>query len=325
VKQRKGFTLIELLVVVAIIALLISILLPSLSRARELAKRAVCGSNQRSIGQGMHIYSNDNEEWFPHHFFSATITGGTGTAPPQHGITWVGTLGNGLDYQKETSGGTGTGSTSYSTNSSHPSRSLFLLVAGGQSTVGLFNCPSAGDTEDDLRNTPSSGNETAAIPGKNRYDFKSYGALSYGYQLPYGNKARPTQSRDSQMPLTADKGPYYEGVTADKNGLKGGSDVRSGVIKPDGKGKTLLKDLLQLSNEDWTDYNSRNHGGEGQNIMFVDGHVDFERRPIEGVNNDNIYTIMEDNSSIEDSVLGQIPDAGQKLGPNTQTDSFIVP
>ncbi|MBN2446959.1 MAG: prepilin-type N-terminal cleavage/methylation domain-containing protein, partial [Phycisphaerae bacterium] len=63
--KRKGFTLIELLVVVAIIALLISILLPSLARARELAKRAVCRANMRGIGQSCYIYSNDYEETFP--------------------------------------------------------------------------------------------------------------------------------------------------------------------------------------------------------------------------------------------------------------------
>ena len=62
--RRKAFTLIELLVVVAIIALLISILLPSLSRAREITKRAVCASNARRIGQSMKVYSNDNADWY---------------------------------------------------------------------------------------------------------------------------------------------------------------------------------------------------------------------------------------------------------------------
>jgi prepilin-type processing-associated H-X9-DG protein len=48
-----------------VIPLQLAILLPSLSRARELAKRAVCSANLRGIGQSCHIYANDNEEWFP--------------------------------------------------------------------------------------------------------------------------------------------------------------------------------------------------------------------------------------------------------------------
>ena len=63
--RKKAFTLIELLVVVAIIALLISILLPSLARARELSKRVVCAANSRGIGQACKIYAQENEEFWP--------------------------------------------------------------------------------------------------------------------------------------------------------------------------------------------------------------------------------------------------------------------
>ena len=61
--RRPGFTLIELLVVVAIIALLVSILLPSLQQARELARRAVCSANLYHIASAENIYANDNKGW----------------------------------------------------------------------------------------------------------------------------------------------------------------------------------------------------------------------------------------------------------------------
>lgn len=60
-RDMKKFTLIELLVVVAIIGILASLLLPSLSRAREAGKSAVCKSNIRQLGIANHIYINDND------------------------------------------------------------------------------------------------------------------------------------------------------------------------------------------------------------------------------------------------------------------------
>ena len=65
-RSRRGFTLIELLVVVSIIALLISILMPSLSRARAQAKTVVCKSNIRQVGMGALYYAHDyHDQLFP--------------------------------------------------------------------------------------------------------------------------------------------------------------------------------------------------------------------------------------------------------------------
>ena len=67
-RQRSagGFTLIEVLVVVAIIALLVSILLPSLNRAREGTKKLICATNMRTIFQATFLYCQQNADYFPY-------------------------------------------------------------------------------------------------------------------------------------------------------------------------------------------------------------------------------------------------------------------
>jgi prepilin-type N-terminal cleavage/methylation domain-containing protein/prepilin-type processing-associated H-X9-DG protein len=90
-KQNRGFTLVELLVVIGIIALLISILLPALSRARESANAIKCASNLRSVGQGMALYVAENHNTYPAAYIyeGMTITGSApgGTQLPAGAVT----------------------------------------------------------------------------------------------------------------------------------------------------------------------------------------------------------------------------------------------
>ena len=95
--SAHGFTLIELLVVVAIIAVLVSILLPALSRARELAKASACESNLRQIGLGIIQYSNEYNGYVP---WGVRFWGST-PYPVDYGLwtNWHGWVGLGLLYK----------------------------------------------------------------------------------------------------------------------------------------------------------------------------------------------------------------------------------
>jgi prepilin-type N-terminal cleavage/methylation domain-containing protein len=65
IRPARGFTLVELLVVIGIIALLISILLPSLAKAREQGQRLKCLSNIRSLQMAVTMYANENRQCLP--------------------------------------------------------------------------------------------------------------------------------------------------------------------------------------------------------------------------------------------------------------------
>jgi prepilin-type processing-associated H-X9-DG protein len=286
----------------------ISILFPP---GRTMPRRAICSANLRGIGQGMHIYANDNEDWFPIDFHRPPPEG---AGPDVTAVAFIGRMSANLTTAIVP------GDTDAAT---HPSRSMFMLVISGVSSAMQFVCPDSGDREDDLRNSTPAGT-VAAMPNVNRFDFKGYSHLSYGYQLPFGRNGRPREALDPRMPIAADKGPFFqagtpvlaEGRTPDAFiGVPGAKLTLPGVQDD--------KAALKLPNAAWAPYNSRNHKGEGQNVLYVDGHVEFQRTPLAGLGHDNIYTQEVTPDSLFNSIFGRLP--ADFRGPLTETDAIIIP
>ena len=283
--RRKGFTLVELLVVIAIIALLMGILMPALARVRQIAFRMVCGTNLSGIGKAMLIYANDYQDELPK-------AGGKGS-------TWAGKIPNWLATNRLAAynvSATGAGGTASITSC------FYLLVKYAEVTPKSFICKGDSGASEFKPADDNAGNRELI----DLWDFgiEPYRHCSYSYHLPFDKYALTTASEPG-MAVAADRNPFQ--------------------ISPFSAAKLMSGfDPPPATRERIKGGNAVQHQDEGQNVLFLDSHVEFEKSPTCGITDDNIWTYWDGGAIQRGSppIVGSTPPT--ITGASRRLDSFLV-
>jgi len=310
--KRRGFTLIELLVVIGIIALLVSILMPALGKAKELANQVKCASQLNALGKGNVMYMNDFD--------------GQACAVGDPDVPTLGAQSGTVGWYKDDQ--TRWYSLDFAWgqdwNGAMPGTvggSLFLLVKHADVVPEMFLCPSTDDRQPDLDFAVS---ENPDIKGwDDLRDFQGMDNLSYSYQYPWRPYAL-NETTSGAKPVMADKNPSFDKEPIDPDGFILNPD--SGTF-PKHATATIPGDADYSPN--WTDQdglnlahgNSKNHKTKLQEVLFADTHVKKCNEPIVGINKDNIYTVQTDGGEPIDRIIGEW--GALDLTPLSRTDSFL--
>jgi len=278
-RKKKGFTLVELLVVIAIIALLMGILMPALAKVRQIAFRMVCGTNLSGIGKAMLIYAGDYDDEIPR-------AGGRNSL-------WSNRIGGSFmaDNRFAAYGLSADGSGGTATISS----SFYLLVKYAEVTPKSFVCKSDSGTNEFKPSEDGAGQYELI----DLWDFgiEPVSHCSYSYHMPYGLYALTTSSEPG-MAIAADRNPWIGSPAAEAKDMAG--------FNPDGG-----REYVNIGN-------AIAHQEEGQNVLFMDSHVEFSKQSFCGINDDNIYTFWGGG----DIRIGSRPMTGSE--PQNRLDSLLV-
>jgi prepilin-type N-terminal cleavage/methylation domain-containing protein/prepilin-type processing-associated H-X9-DG protein len=277
-RKKKGFTLVELLVVIAIIALLMGILMPALARVRQIAFRMVCGTNLSGLGKAMLIYSNDYDDELPR-------SGGRNSTRAITIPSWL-AANRFTAYSLAADGSGGMGSIT---------SCFYLLVKYAEVTPKSFICKGDSGTNEFKPADEGAGD-------RELIDLWDFGPeptkhCSYSYHMPFGLYALTTSSEPG-MAIAADRNPFIETPAAEAKDLA--------LFNPDGGRETMKVG------------NAITHQEDGQNVLFLDGHVGFEKVSFCGINDDNIYTFWDGG----DIRRGGLPNLTSV--PGDRTDSLLV-
>jgi hypothetical protein len=256
--KTKRLSLTDSAVMIACIIFLMGILMPALRRARQPAIRLICQTNLTGIGRAMAAYANDNEGSFPR----------AGTAY----CVWSDWGHIGLYWQWPTR------EKAFCMGRATITSSFYLLIKYYGVLPKQFLCK-GDDGVLEFAMVPEKVGPITPIPGiglptmHSVWDFGNHKILgpmkwpwpgefvSYTYHMPYvANKDGMTfgilDMFNPGTPVCSDRNPFL-----DKN-----------AIEPN------------------VGDNSASHGGKGQNVLYKDGSVKFEKTVTVGLNGDNIYT-----------------------------------
>jgi len=275
----KGFAIAGIVLpVFAFFVSFVMILLPALARTRQIAFRMVCGTNLSGLGKAMLIYANDYDDELPR-------AGGRGSTWAMKIPDW--TAGNRYSaYGLAADGSGGTASIS---------SCFYLLVKYAEVTPKSFICKGDHGTTEFMLSDVDVGN-------RELIDLWDFGPeprehCSYSYHMPFGLYALTTSSEPG-MAVAADRNPWMQSPGAEPKNIS--------LFNPDG-GRQAVKAGNAITHQD-----------DGQNVLFLDSHVNFEKRPDCGINDDNIYTFWGGG----DIRKGGMPGLGSE--PQDRADSLLV-
>jgi len=265
-------------VLIPVFAGLLLVLIFSYAPRRSTAYRMVCGSNLSRIGKAMLMYANDYDDEFPR-------AGGKNSVWSNHTPNWR------ADSRSVVYGLNADGTGGRAAISS----SLYLLVKYEQVEPKRFVC------KQDSRTTEFKPARYGA-PNKELIDLWDFGPeptkhCSYSYHMPYGPYALTTSYRPG-MAVAADRNPWQDSPFAKARDFH--------AFNPDGDRKTAIAG------------NAIAHQGFGQNVLFMDSHVSFQKCSFCGIDDDNIYTYWDG----PDIRRGAIPNL--KSQPACRLDSMLV-
>ncbi len=303
--KRKGFTLIELMVVVLIIGLLISILLPSLGQAMEAARQAQCAANLKGFGNTFKIYASQNNGSYPSLQQGKMFDGITDMA-----------VANGVDTQG----------------------SLWLMIVAKMTAPEAVICPS----DKGARAFSKNKDGTAAVADNPFPEVNTSGTedtnggkrcWSYSFQIPNGDKGSPSRENpdNTRFAIMADRAPYYEDLLLlQENDFPPGSPSLDPEVDFLNRAQSYLRSLPKTGDPNKPEYfNSPNHSGKGQNVLFQDGHVKWFDHPFCGIRDDNIYTWWigdSDGQNVRDRIIGEQRGSVSSVVelPENDDDSVLV-